>query len=71
MCVIHINPRGKHVQAVDRINAIYHEIAALTIDELRQRTQDELQSLQDAVAEDKTRLVTLKSDIENLEIDER
>lgn len=56
---------------VDRINAVYPEIAALTIDELRQRTQDVMQRLQDAVKEDRELIANLKSGIEDLEIEER
>lgn len=56
---------------VDRVASIYTEIAALSIDELRQRTQDVMLRLQDAVADEKKTIVELKAQIEELEVEDR
>ncbi|MEG1617411.1 MAG: preprotein translocase subunit SecA [Bacteroidales bacterium] len=56
---------------VDRINAVYPEIEALSIDELRQRTQDVMKRLQDAVVSEKEQIAKLKEGIEELDVEER
>ena len=56
---------------VDKINSVYPEIAALSNDELRARTQAIMDSLQNAVKEDRENIKTLKENIETLEFDER
>ena len=56
---------------VDRINAVYPEIDALSHDELRARTQAVMQRLQDAVADDRKQIAALKEGIEELEVEQR
>ncbi len=56
---------------VDKINAIYPEIEALSIDELRQRTADIMQKLQDVIKDDLAQIEALKAQIEEQEIDQR
>ena len=56
---------------VDRINAVYPEIAALSDDELRGRTQAVMQRLQDAVAPERARIKELKENVEQLEVEQR
>ena len=56
---------------VDKINAVYPEVAALSNDELRGRTQAIMASLQDAVKEDREQIKSLKDNIESLDFDER
>ena len=56
---------------VDKINAIYPEIAALSDDELRARTQAIMQKLQDTVAPQRARIKEIKDSIEAMAIDER
>ncbi len=56
---------------VDKINAIYPEIEALSIDELRQRTASIMQKLQDVIKDDLDQIEALKAQIEEQEIDQR
>ena len=56
---------------VDKINAIYPEIAALSDDELRDRTQQIMQRLQDAVKAEREQIAQLKEGIEELDIEQR
>ena len=56
---------------VEKIKAVYAEIDALSDDELRARSAALMQSLQDAVAQNKARITELKASIESLEIDHR
>ncbi|MDO5572153.1 MAG: preprotein translocase subunit SecA [Bacteroidales bacterium] len=56
---------------VDKINAVYPEIAALSIDELRQRSQDVMKHLQDSVLDEKSKIEELKKDIEEKDVEER
>ncbi|MEG1587144.1 MAG: preprotein translocase subunit SecA, partial [Bacteroidales bacterium] len=56
---------------VDKINEIYPEIEALSNDELRNRTQQVMQRLQDAVAAEREQIANLKEGIEDQDIEER
>ncbi|MEG2946400.1 MAG: preprotein translocase subunit SecA, partial [Bacteroidales bacterium] len=56
---------------VDKINAIYPEIAALSNDELRNRTQAVMQRLQEAVAAEREQIAKLKEGIEDMEVEAR
>ncbi len=62
----------KHIQPiVEKVKAAYPEIKALTNDQLRARTKELQQQLQDAVKEEKTKIAELKATIEDTPIDER
>ena len=56
---------------VDKIKAVYAEIDALSDDDLRARSALLMQRLQDAVADNKSKIIELKAGIEELEIDQR
>lgn len=56
---------------VDKIKAVYPEIAKLSHDELRAKTLDIRQQIQDYVASEKNKIAELKTTIESLEIDQR
>ena len=56
---------------VDKIKAVYNEIASLTNDELRARTESLKQRIQDYVAAETTRVEELKASIESTEINLR
>ena len=56
---------------VDKIKAVYDEIASLTNDELRARTESLKQRIQDYVAAETTRVEELKASIESNEINLR
>ncbi|WP_165024792.1 preprotein translocase subunit SecA [Dysgonomonas sp. ZJ279] len=56
---------------VDRIKAAYPKIEKLSHDELRAKTVEIKQTIQDYVAAEKTRIEELKAGIEDLEIDQR
>ena len=56
---------------VDKIKAVYDEIASLTNDELRARTESLKQRIQDYVAAETTRVEELKASIESTEINLR
>ncbi|MFV0418922.1 MAG: preprotein translocase subunit SecA [Dysgonomonas sp.] len=56
---------------VERIKAIYPEIERLSHDELRAKTIEIKEQIQDYVATEKNRIAELKATIETLEIDQR
>ncbi|MFT3994231.1 MAG: preprotein translocase subunit SecA [Dysgonomonas sp.] len=56
---------------VDKIKAVYPEIEKLSHDELRAKTVEIRQKIQDYVATEKNRVKELKANIEELEIDKR
>ncbi len=56
---------------VERIKAIYPEIEKLSHDELRAKTLEIRQRIQDYVAVEKCKIEELKSNVEKLEIDQR
>ncbi len=56
---------------VDRIQTVYPEIERLSNDELRAKTAEIRQQVQDYVATEKNKIVELKAKVETLEIDER
>ncbi|MCM1034137.1 MAG: preprotein translocase subunit SecA [Paludibacter sp.] len=56
---------------VDKIKAVYPEIARLDNDALRARTETLKQRIADAVAADKARIKELKDSVEALDIDKR
>lgn len=56
---------------VDKIKAIYPEIAQLDNDGLRARTEALKQRIAESVATDKTRIQELKASVEQLDIDKR
>ena len=56
---------------VDRVNEVYPEIAALSNDELRARTQAVMDRLQDAVKLEKETIKALKDNIESLDVEQR
>lgn len=56
---------------VEKVKAAYPEIKSLTNDQLRARTKELQQQLQDAVKTEKTKISELKSKIEETDIDER
>jgi len=56
---------------VDKIKAVYDEIASLTNDELRARTESLKQQIQDYVVAETTRVEELKASIESTEINLR
>lgn len=56
---------------VDRIKAVYPEIEKLSNDELRNRTAQIRQQIQDYVATEKAKIAELKAGIESIEIDQR
>ena len=62
----------KHIQPiVEKVKAAYPEIKALTNDQLRARTKELQQQLQDAVKEEKAKIAELKATVEDTPIDER
>ncbi len=56
---------------VERIKAVYPEIERLSHDELRAKTIEIRQQVQDYVAEEKNKIAELKAKVETLEIDQR
>lgn len=56
---------------VDKVKAVYPLIEALSNDDLRAKTIELKQKIQDFVSEEKTKIEDIKSKIENLEIDAR
>ncbi|MDH6308798.1 preprotein translocase subunit SecA [Dysgonomonas sp. PFB1-18] len=56
---------------VERIKAVYPEIERLSHDELRAKTIEIRQEVQDYVAEEKNKIAELKAKVETLEIDQR
>ncbi len=56
---------------VDKVKAIYPQVEKMSNDELRARTQALMQSLQDAVADDRKKIEDLKAKIETLEVEKR
>jgi len=56
---------------VDQIKAVYPEIERLSHDELRAKTAEIRQQIQDYVADEKNKIEELKAKIETLEIDQR
>ena len=56
---------------VEKVKAAYPEIKALTNDQLRARTKELQQQLQEAVKEEKAKISELKAKIEDTPIDER
>jgi len=56
---------------VDRIQAVYPEIERLSNDELRAKTAEIRQQVQDYVATEKNKIEELKAKVETLEIDQR
>ncbi len=56
---------------IDKITAVYPQIEKLSNDELRNRTTAIKQKIQDNIAEEKAKVVELKSSIESTPIDER
>jgi preprotein translocase subunit SecA len=56
---------------VERIKAVYPEIERLSHDDLRAKTVEIRQQVQDYVATEKNKIVELKANIETLEIDQR
>ncbi|MCQ2288736.1 MAG: preprotein translocase subunit SecA, partial [Muribaculaceae bacterium] len=61
----------KLLPIVDKIKAAYPEIEAMTNDELRQRTTDIRQRLQDAVKEKREEIAAIKAEIETLDYEKR
>ena len=56
---------------VDKVKAIYPQVEKMSNDELRARTQALMQSLQDAVADDRKKIDDLKAKVETLEVEKR
>jgi len=56
---------------VDRIKAVYPEIQRLSHDELRAKTAEIRQQVQDYVATEKAKIAELKASVETLDIDQR
>jgi preprotein translocase subunit SecA len=56
---------------VEQIKAVYNQIDALSDDELRDKSAALMSRLQEAVADKKSRILALKSNIETIEIDQR
>ena len=56
---------------VDKIKAVYPSIEKLTDDQLRAKSDEIKQRIQDFVKEDKAKVAELKASIETLEIDQR
>jgi len=56
---------------VDRIKAVYPEIERLSHDELRAKTVEIKQQIQDYVAAEKAKIAELKTSVESLDIDQR
>lgn len=56
---------------LDKVKAVYDEIAALSDDELRERTAQLRAQIQDYVAKDREELNTLKASVEGKSLDER
>ena len=56
---------------VEKIKAVFDEIDGLSNDELRGRSAALMAQIQERVADKKTRIVELKANIEDLEIDKR
>ena len=56
---------------VERIKAIYPEIDALSNDELRERTAQLRQRIQDHVAKEREEVATLRASVEGKDLDER
>ncbi|MDD2436618.1 MAG: preprotein translocase subunit SecA [Massilibacteroides sp.] len=56
---------------VDKIKAVYPSIATLSNDELRAKTDDIKQHIQDYVADDRAKVVELRKDIDDKELEER
>jgi preprotein translocase subunit SecA len=56
---------------IDKIKAVYPEIEKLSNDDLRARTQQLKQRIEEAIASDKNRILELKEEIENTDIDHR
>ena len=56
---------------VDKVKAIYPQVEKMSNDELRARTQALMQSLQDAVADDRKKIEDLKAKVETLEVEKR
>jgi protein translocase subunit secA len=56
---------------VDRIKAVYPSIERLSHDELRAKTMEIRQKVQEYVAAEKNKIAELKANIESLDIDQR
>lgn len=56
---------------IDQVKAVYDEIAALSDDELRARTQSLRQQIQDYVAKDREELNALKASVDGKSLEER
>jgi preprotein translocase subunit SecA len=56
---------------VEQVKAVYNQIDALSDDELRDKSAALMSRLQEAVADKKSRILALKSNIETIEIDQR
>ena len=56
---------------VDKVKAVYPEIEKLSNDELRQKTEDIKQRIQDHVKEDRNKVEELRGTIETLELEDR
>ena len=56
---------------VEKVKAVYPEIKALSNDQLRAKTKELQQKLQDAVKDDKAKVAELRAKIEETPIDER
>lgn len=56
---------------VDKIKAVYPEIERMSHDELRAKTNEVKQRIQDYVSEEKNKIAELKAKVETLEIDQR
>lgn len=56
---------------VEKIKAVYPEMAKLSNDELRAKTRELEKRVQDYVIEEKARIEELKSNIENVDLEER
>ena len=61
----------KLLPIVDKIKAVYPEIEKLSDDELRQRTTDIRQQLQDAVQDKRDQIAAIKAEIETIDYDKR
>ena len=56
---------------VEQVKAVYNQIDGLSDDELRDKSAALMSRLQEAVADKKSRILALKSNIETIEIDQR
>jgi len=56
---------------VERIKAVYPEIDALSNDELRERTTQLRQRIQEYVAKEREEVATLRASVEGKDLDER